>query len=357
MSIIHKYVIRELFRFFSLILILVVGIYLLVDFFEKLNSFMEANVPAIRLAYMLLLKLPAVVAQIIPVSMLLSILTVYGLMTKNNEIITLKSCGISVYHLLRPILSTGLLISAVLFLIYDMVIPHTEPKALKIHIQEVKRKAIVQTKKKNIWVKESRKIINIKHYDPDRQTIFKVSLFYFGPDFKLEKRIDAQKGSYRQGRWHLAEVMVQTRTQLDTYQITFHDQHSVNMGLKPDDLTVAIQESTAMSVNDLYQHIRSIESEGYDATRYWVDLHAKIALPFACLILCIVGTGVSLRSIKKSALTLNIAFGIGIAFAYWVLHSFSISLGYAELLPAGLAAWTTNILFFCLGLISLFNAE
>jgi lipopolysaccharide export system permease protein len=86
-------------------------------------------------------------------------------------------------------------------------------------------------------------------------------------------------------------------------------------------------------------------------------LNAKIAFPFAGFVLCIVGTGISLRSVKKSALALNIGAGIGIAFIYWVLHSFCVSIGYGNILPAAIAAWVTNIVFFCGGLILLFNAE
>jgi lipopolysaccharide export system permease protein len=357
MSIIHKYIIKEIFKYFALILILVIGIYLLVDFFEKLNDFMEVELPITRLLFFLILKLPLVAAQIIPVSMLLSILTVFGLMTKNNEVIALKSSGISVYHLLRPILSTGLLLSSVLFLIYELVVPLTESRANRIQIQEVDRESIVQTRENNIWVKGRRTIIHIKHYDPLNQSIFGVSVFYFDQDFNLQKRMDSQQGRFLKNRWHLVDVMEQTRTQQNEFNIAIHETLVAALDIKPDDLTVALKLSEAMNFHDLYEHIRSIEAEGYDAKRYWVDLHAKIAFPFACIILCVVGMGISLRSVKKSALNLNIAVGIGVAFFYWVMHSFCVSIGYGNILPAVIAAWVTNIIFLCSGIILLFNAE
>ena len=45
MSIISRYIVREILRYFSLILLAVVGIYLAVDFFEKIDNFMESGVP------------------------------------------------------------------------------------------------------------------------------------------------------------------------------------------------------------------------------------------------------------------------------------------------------------------------
>ena len=50
------------------------------------------------------------------------------------------------------------------------------------------------------------------------------------------------------------------------------------------------KKSEEMSFKELFEYIRNIESEGYDATPYRVDFHAKFALPVACLIVSVVRT-------------------------------------------------------------------
>ena len=104
MSIIYNYLNREIFKNFGIIVVVVVGIYVAVDFFEKIDDFMEAALPFSRAVTFFIYNIPFVVAQILPVGLFLSILIVFCLMSKSNEIIALRSSGISIYYLLWPLL-------------------------------------------------------------------------------------------------------------------------------------------------------------------------------------------------------------------------------------------------------------
>ncbi len=107
MTILDKYLAREIFRYFFMVLILVVAIYLAVDFFEKIDNFMEAELPFSRTIDFFLHTIPFVLSQIIPVGVLLSVLICFGMMNKHNELTALRSCGISIYSLIKPILILG----------------------------------------------------------------------------------------------------------------------------------------------------------------------------------------------------------------------------------------------------------
>ena len=101
MTILYRYVTREILLTFFIVLVAVMSIYVAIDFIEKIDNFMEAGVPATRCIVYLIYKLPFIVVQIAPVGFLLSILIALGLMSKNNEIIALKSCGIGKERLLK----------------------------------------------------------------------------------------------------------------------------------------------------------------------------------------------------------------------------------------------------------------
>ena len=103
--------------------------------------------------------------------------------------------------------------------------------------------------------------------------------------------------------------------------------------------------------------MQDVEAEGYDATSYRVDFHGKFALPVACLILCIIGTGITLRKNTNQGLSVPIIYGITVVFLYWISQSFCVSLGYGGLLPPVIAAWSANFIFACFGAFSLLNAE
>jgi len=70
-----------------------------------------------------------------------------------------------------------------------------------------------------------------------------------------------------------------------------------------------------------------------------------------------IGTGLAARGTLREGMPVVIAYGIGTAFIYWIFYSFCLSLGYGEMLPPVIAAWTANLTFFSFGALTLLNAE
>lgn len=344
MTIIHRYITREIFRYFALILAVVVIIYLAVDFFEKIDNFMEVNLPLSTCLTFFLFKIPFIVAQIIPIGFLLSVIVTFGLMNKHNELLALKSGGVSPAFMVAPVIVMGVLMSVFLFFFSEIVVPVTVSKSNWIWANR-EGKAF-SSREKNIWIKDNRVVSHIKYVDPADQTIFGVTISCFDEHFNLVRRVDAEKGQYHNGAWTLYDVMEQRlNTQTHNYEAAFHD-HQVEMfGFAPEDLKRVVKKSEEMGFIELLDYIRKVEDEGYDATVYRVDADAKLAFPFVCLIMAMTGSGMAIRKSMKDNLAVGIVYGIGIAFVYWITYSLSISLGYGKIVPPFVAAWAVNFIF------------
>jgi len=358
MSILHRYILKEIARYFFMILAMVVGIYLAVDFFEKIDDFMEAGLPVALAGTYFLLKTPFILGQILPVGVLLSTLVTFGLMNKNNEWIALKGGGIGVHAFLFPVLGVGLGFSALLFLIAEIGIPMTMSRANHIWRIQVRNESAVASREKNIWIKSDQFITHIRYYNPAQKRFHGITLHGFGPNFRLIRRIDAEGGYYQNGKWILLNGMEQIfdpqggNTQTKTFE-----QNTLALDLHPEDLQRVVKASEEMNLFELQAYVRKIEAEGYDATVYRVDLNAKIAFPLVCVVMSLLGLGIGLKRSVKEALPAGIAFGIGAAFLYWILHSFCLSLGYGEMLPPVLAPWVANFVFLCVAMINLLHAD
>jgi len=358
MSILHRYVTKEILKYIAIVMITVVAVYLAVDFFEKIDDFFEAGLPVRRAAVFFLFKTPFIIAQILPVAVLLAVLIVFGLMNKNNEITALKSCGVSIYHLLKPTLLIGLFSGAALFLFSETLVPKAVEKANRIWYNEVKGHAATLSEEKNIWLKGNRRITHIKFYNRARKEIFGYTAYEFDKSFDLVRRVDARQGIYQDDGWVFFDMMEQRLNRKDNaYDVTFHDKRREPLDLLPDELQNVAQKSEEMSFKELYDYVKKIEAEGYDATVYRVDLYAKIAYPLICLILSMLGAGIAARGRTRDGMTAGIAYGIGIAFLYWIFYSLCLSLGYGEMLPPVVAVWTANFIFGCLGVFTLLNVE
>ncbi|MFC1811256.1 LPS export ABC transporter permease LptG [Thermodesulfobacteriota bacterium] len=358
MSIIHKYLTLETLKYFGMLLTFVVSVYIAVDFFEKIDDFIEAGLPFSKALTFFLFKIPLIISQVMPVCILLSVLIVFGLMTRNYEIVALKSSGVSIYYLLRPVFAAGLICGILLFFLSEVIVPITIGKSNRIWLREVRKEHAVISSEKNIWIKGNRSITHIKYYNSSNKTILGVSQNTFDENFRLIRRIDARKGVFKEGKWILHDLVEQNFVNKDgTSGVVFYENRVEQLGFLADDLKRVMKLSGEMSLKELFGFIKKVESEGYDATIYKVDFYAKIAFPFICIIMCIVGTGIGVRGKAKDGLPVSIAYGIGIAFLYWIFYSFCLSLGYGEMLHPIIAAWTSNLVFFCLGVLTLMNAE
>ena len=358
MTILDRYLLKEILKCFVIVLAVVLGLYIIVEFFNKADNFMEAGLSISRLIRYLQLKLPQIIVQITPIGILLAVLVAFGLMNKHNEIIALKSGGVSIYFLLRAVMVIAIFISTGLFLLSEIVVPITISKANRIWLSEVKKKPVLATRQKNIWIKGNRAIYFIKFFNPRHNRISGVTLNYFDDKFRLSKRIDATSGVYKDDTWVFSEVMVQTlNKETETYAVQFYPEQEADIEILLEDLKRVFTKSEEMNVAELFSYIREVESEGYDATTFRVDLHARFALPILSIIVCIIGIGIAVKRKGREGPSVSIAYGALMIFLYWVLHSFCLSLGYGGLLPPIIAAWISNIIFSCYAVLNLLNAE
>jgi lipopolysaccharide export system permease protein len=358
MTILDRYLAKEILKCLVIVLAVVLGLYVIVEFFNKADNFMEAGLPVSRLIRYLQLKLPLIIVQITPIGVLLAVLVALGLMNKNNEIIALKSGGGSVYFLLRAVLSIAVLLSIVLFFLSEIVVPITISKANRIWLAEVKNEPALLTRQKNIWIKQNRTIYFIKYFNPQNNSMSGVALNYFDDEFNLSKRVDASSALYKKGKWTFYDIMQQElNAETRTYDMQYYPQRTVKIDIQPEDLKRVFKKSEEMNIAELFSYIREVESEGYNATAFKVDLHARFALPALTVIVCIIGIGIAVKRKGREGPSVSIALGALMAFLYWVLHSFCLSLGYGGLLPPFVAAWISNIIFSCYAVLNLINAE
>jgi lipopolysaccharide export system permease protein len=357
MPIIHRYITREILRNFAVVLSVVAGIYLTVDFFEKIDDFIHVDLSVSRIALFFLHKLPFIIAQIMPVGILISVIVSLGLMNKRNELTALKSSGMSPFYLLKPLIALGLFSGIVLFFLSEAIVPLTVGKANEIWLQEVRKQNVAQTRENNIWLKGNRRINHIAVYHPEGRALFGLTVYEFDDSFRIVQRLDAKKGLFENNRWLLEDVMLQHWAADGNFEVVWHDQMPQTLDFSPDDLRQVVKRSEEMGYQELREYIEKVEAEGYDAAIYRVDLHAKAAFPVVCLVVCLIGSGLALKRGFKEHLSAAVICGIATAFLYWVLHSFSLSLGYAQMLPPLAAAWLANFVFLCAAVINLLHTD
>lgn len=357
-SCLYKYWLKEFTKFFCVIQLIILVLFVIIDYLSRLDKFLKSDLSLFSAFGYVLLKVPFMCIQLTPASILLATITVFALMNRNNELLAIRSSGISVYYLMRPALLTGAVLSLLMFSFGETIVPVTMAKANYIKNYVLKKNRNIYSARKDIWIKSDNRLIHINYFDPVTKTIKGISITSIGKGFTLESRLDAKAAYYLNGKWVLVNIIEQNHPE-DTsdYSVKNHDKKEVDFGVEPEDLGEISKKSNEMSFFELNDYVVKIEQEGYDARTYRVDLYGKIAFPFICIIMILTGAATGMRTFARNNLPVAIATGVVIAFFYWVMYGFCISLGYGNLLPPIVSAWTANIFFIFAGILNLINAE
>jgi len=121
------------------------------------------------------------------------------------------------------------------------------------------------------------------------------------------------------------------------------------LALSSDTFRMINADPDQMTLWQLYQFIRHQEQAGISGLdKAWVKFNTKIAMPFAALIIVLIGVPLSTRK-KRSGLALEASISLVIGFLYLGMQKALTSVGYNGMMNPALAAWLPNILFIAAG--------
>lgn len=357
MLIIQRYIYREFSRYLGLVQGVVIALFVTIDYLTRIGYFMKLEISLWYGLGYILLKVPYIFVLLMPACSALATIVILCLMIKNNEILALKSSGVRGMTLLKPFMILGLVLTGVYFLLSETVVPVAQTKANSIR-RDIKHMGVTTTRDNNIWIKKDNAIVHINFYNHVDRTLSGVTLYYFNNRFKMIRRIDAQFAIFQNGQWKLQDVLELTPGEGEDFFLSkTMKEKIISLDLRPEELKSVIKKPEEMNIREMVRYVKKLKQEGYDPIVYRVDLHGKLAFPFACFLMCLAGFGVVLSGRNKTGLPMAIAMGICISFLYWFFHSFCISLGYGELLPPVIAAWMANFILACACGILLLNID
>ncbi|WP_300668889.1 LPS export ABC transporter permease LptG [Desulfoluna sp.] len=350
MSLIQRYVLKQFFKYFAMIQVVVFFLVVAIDYLSWISKFLQVNYNLLHGVWFVVMRNLGIIVMMTPVCALLSSVVLFGLMRRNNEIIALMGGGISAWKLIKPLSGAGLLLTVLVFILAETVVPVALNKATHIRMVDIKKRNIQTTQGNNIWLRHGREIIYIKHYTIATKTLSGISITRFADDsFVPVRRVDAASGVYTSKGWALKDAIVQEPSISGGQRSQYVDAAIDMVGVLPEDLGSVVKKAREMSFFNLWDYIRKMEKEGYDVTRYRVNFQAKMAFPLLCLMMVMIGSGIALTRPRHEGIPISVGIGIGIAFLFWIFYSLCLSLGYGEMLPPFIAAWAADVVFFCAG--------
>ncbi|MFN6396187.1 MAG: LptF/LptG family permease [Aphanizomenon sp.] len=129
-SLLERYLISQLITplLFSIVIVTVVAESIGISF-EQFRFLMEKRLSFDVLIYLHILKLPEFIIYSLPIAILMATIFTYQKLSENSEIIALQNCGLSLYRLVYPGVIIGLLLTILILMLNEVVVPPANYKA------------------------------------------------------------------------------------------------------------------------------------------------------------------------------------------------------------------------------------
>jgi lipopolysaccharide export system permease protein len=347
--ILDRYILREFISYLLIGLLAFVGIFIIVDIFEKIDTFVDAEAPATLVFRFYLSYVPVVMVDILPVAVLLATLLSLGRFARFNELTAMRVAGRSLLRIYQPIILFVVLIAAAAFVMGELVVPEANYRRKKIMDREIRQRPEFPSRRQDVrYIGQGGRIYILGSYDVRRSLMRDVVIQEFSGG-TLARRIDARQGRWAEDHWELVDGYVRAFGGDSLSSQRFADLR-LDVPEVPEDFTKEERDPEQMGYRDLKHWIERFRQSGGEARAYLVDLHSKIASPFINLITVLLGASLFSR-VRRGGKALGFGLSLLISFVYYALIRAGQALGHGGTLPPALAAWMANIIFGLVGLI------
>lgn len=299
--------------------------------------------------------MPRLVVFTIPMSCLLAALLGFGKLSSNSELVALKSAGLSFQRIVRPVVVAAFFISILAFFVNETLVPMSERAAANVMKYEVLHRSAPVFKSKIFLKEESegkiKRAIYIDRLDNRTKDMDDVTVEEF-EEGHLARVIFAPRGKWIEGSWWLEDGAVY-EIKNDTKEVSLlykFNREALYLNLGPDDISDAPSKPEEMTISELLHAVEVKERMGESAGKFWMALHLRIAVPWACLIFGMLGAALGSRP-QRSSSGVGLGFSVIIIFVYYVIMSFSKALGESGALPPIIASWVANFVFLAISLV------
>jgi lipopolysaccharide export system permease protein len=359
LAVLPRYLLREFLRLFSLCMVAFLLVYLLVDFFDRFDTYLKYQASAGAVLRYFVFKVPLIVTQLVPVATLGGVLLALGMMARHNELTAMRASGVSTLQIAAPLLVTALALSLGILLWNEAVVPYASERSRHVELTEIRKKPLkALLDDRGIWFHGKAGIYSIEHFDARRGTLVGLTVYDFTPGFELKRLVEVPTARWRDGHWATGNDAVERTFDTGGNVITRRlAPEEFVLPDEPHDFQVMEKDPEELSFRRLRHHIRELSRKGIDVTESRVDLDLKLAVPFVPMVMVLIGVPLATRNPRRRSLATTIGIGLAVGFSYWVLLALTVSLGHGGAIPPIVAAWAANGVFAVLGTFLFLGAE
>ena len=296
---------------------------------------------------------------IIPMALLLTILLGLGRLSSDNEIVAMKSSGISLFQLVLPVS----LFSLIALFITTFLTLYANPwgfKSLKNFAVKALQSLSEVGIQEKVFYDEFKGMLIYVDKSEGQGGVMEGIFIADKSDQTISTTIVAKKGYITSvpeslsinlrlldGSIHRVGKVV------ESYQMGSFNTYDININLDASSLSEL--DYSEMTLSELLATIKSLSPDNPEVNEIKVEFHKKFSIPFACIVFGLIAIPLGIRKVRGGK-SYGLIMSLLVCLVYYLLLLTGESLGKNGTLPPLLCMWLPNIILALLGLYLFFHA-
>lgn len=356
MKIIDKYLIRQYvvaaFVCFAGFTIL----QLIIDAAVHIDDFISAKTPGSIIAEYYISIVVSSLQYITPVSLMLATLYTLWRMGRHNELIALRTSGISLWRIILPFISIGIMASIVLCIIAETIGANAMRRIKEISSAKFKPLAVAVWYNQDFYFGATRRLWNIGKINPSHpEKIFNVRVTQYRCDGTKMAEYIAERGEWRNNAWYfysgVGRNFYENESPCPEREEYGANGHLIqNLTEKPTDFLI----ERRLEYATVFDIIRYLKNQPYlskaKRNEMFYGLYGRFAMPLATVIVIFFAFPVGIMNRRSNAVS-GVFTAIAFFFGFYFLNHLGTLLVFRFGVSPWFGAWLPNLVFLLVGII------
>lgn len=337
-----RMVVGTFLKLFFVVVIAVPPLFILGDFTENADSYLDRGLTRTEIGQAYLYKLAEYVWWSLPIAALVgTVFTVYG-MTSHREVVAAKAGGISFHRLVLPLVAAGFIIMGGTFYL-STVVPRGNEVAASIQRAEGPNRT---WRSDFVYRSENGLDWQVARLTADSRRMSDVTLERKPTEAHQGLHITASGATWNEESGWLFVDGYLRRLGMDSteHAMRFNQLALPELTERPRDLLEVPRDPEEMTISELERISAILERSGGDSKEFMVRRGQLFALPVATLIIILFAAPLA-TSYKRGGAAFGVGISITTVIAFIATTRFAQALGEAGALSPWAAAWTPNLVF------------
>ncbi|MHB8231777.1 MAG: LptF/LptG family permease [bacterium] len=300
------------------------------------------------------LTIPDFMIITLPVSFLLALLTVFGKMTQDNEIMALRASGVSIFKLTKPVILFALIPLSLSILFSFYMAPRFNFFFRVLAVKEVKKAALSALKRNSFTNRFGNLKIFVKNVNTNKSTL--KGIFILNKVHGTPETLIAKSGNIKYNRklntlsFYLKTGTIQNQNpDSKNFWLLHFNTYKINIKLKGLSFPGKNSSVHFLTFSKLARKYMTENSPGLKNI-YLSYLYKKIAIPAATILFIFIGMPLGML-LEKRSLFLAISYTIIFVVIYYILFTSGFYLSLGNQLNPLLGVWGADLFLLVSGAV------